>query len=103
MNRNKTANLREGPSSSSMKNSLSPATYKVNEIDDRIRLSTKLRPIAYAIPKKSENKNSYQSMRFIDIHKKHKDWVPGVSKYNYTGEQMRKNTSSSPLKPRYKR
>ena len=102
MNRNKSSNVRADPGENH-RSSLSPVTYKVDEIDERFKLSNKKKPIAYKISKVSDNQLAVNSLRFIDIAKKNKDWVPAANQYVYTAEQLRKNTSSSPLLAKHKR
>ena len=87
----------------SKQNSLSPVTYKVDQMDDRKNLSTQKRIIAPKITCSNGTKYGDKTLRFIDIHKRNKEWVPPVTKYNYTAEQMRKNTSSSPLGLKHKK
>lgn len=85
MNRNKSPDLRADPGEKH-KSSLSPVTYKIDEIDERFKLSNKKKPIAYKISKVSENSKASNSLRFIDIAKKSKEWVPAANQYVYTAE-----------------
>lgn len=57
---------------------------------------------SYKIHYNKEAKGGPDLKRFIDIHKKNKEWVPGVQKYNYTADQMRKNLSTSPTLMKHK-
>ena len=67
-------------------NSLSPVTYKVDQMDDRKCLSHLKRTIAPKIVLRDDTKYGNKTLRFIDIHTKGKEWVPPVSKYNYTAD-----------------
>ena len=84
MNRNRAKNLRDDPAVN--KSSLSPVTYKVDLMDDRKTLSTQKRVLAPKISNSDGTKYGNKTLRFIDIHKKNKEWIPPVTKYNYTAE-----------------
>ena len=81
-----------------------PTTYQVEKMKLGTILSTvvnnKPHRIVYDKSKKSPDGDLD---RFIDIHKKQKKWVPPVTRYNYTADQLRKYTSVSPNIPRSKR
>lgn len=77
-------------------------TYPVEKKDERKILSTKKKCLQYNMNMRKGTKYGEKIMRFIDIHKKSKEYLPPFTKYDFTMKQYDK-ISQSPLKLAYKK
>ena len=70
-----------------------PTAYPVSFKQEEKTLSTVVKDPSYKIHYNKESKLGPDLQRFIDIHKRRKQWVPPVTRYNYTADQLRKYVS----------
>ena len=79
-----------------------PTTYQVEKKDERKILGNLQKSFSTTLGTTDRAANKKLN-RFIDIHKKRKEWVPPVTKYHTPMEKISRYTSPSPTRLAHKK